>query len=96
MESEALSVESVIMLVLCFVTVGILTFCLFAVICCNYINSIKEECDTAGLNATSSKESGVPIRLKENPTSVTWIRKTNSWRKKVSRFTANQQDIEWV
>ena len=94
-EEERLSTESIIMFVMCFVTVGILLICLFFIICCNCINSTMGEWD-ARPNAMSTRESGEPILLKENPTSVTWLKKTNSWRKQMSKMAKRNRNIVWV
>ena len=47
-------------------------------------------------NAMSTRDFGEPILLKENPTSVTWLKKTNSWRKQMSKMAKRNRNIVWV
>ena len=94
-EVEPLTTESIVMFVLCFVMVGLLIICLFSIICCNCINSNMDEFDSRE-NIMSAKESGPPISLKENPTSVRMMKKTHSLTKSVSRITKKKNNIVWV
>ena len=94
-EVEPLTTESIIMLVMVFVMVGVLLVCLFSIMCCNCINSKMAQLEL-GTNIIPAKECGAPISLKENPTSVRMLKTENLRKENVLRMNRKKQGVIWV